>query len=188
MKPRNIIDLSGQIFGSWTVISMKERTSRQSVKWICKCSCGKTDNVSSANLKSGKSVQCRYCQRKSSINEKSVLWKGYKGISGTLWNRINTSAAKRKVEITVTIEEVWDLFVQQDGRCNLSGLPIEIPPTCSSLFAGNMTASLDRIDSTKGYIPGNLQWLHKDVNRIKTNMPQERFIEICTLISGRMAA
>jgi hypothetical protein len=42
-----------------------------------------------------------------------------------------------------------------------------------------VTASLDRIDSSKGYIIGNVQWAHKMVNRMKNDMPQEEFIEFC---------
>lgn len=39
------------------------------------------------------------------------------------------------------------------------------------------TASLDRIDSTKGYIHGNLQWIHKDLNQMKSNRTQDEFLE-----------
>lgn len=41
------------------------------------------------------------------------------------------------------------------------------------------TASLDRIDSSKGYIEGNVQWLHKDINRLKINYSDEDLIQIC---------
>ena len=45
------------------------------------------------------------------------------------------------------------------------------------------TASLDRIDSSKGYILGNIQLVHRDVNRIKSDFEQDYFIKICKLIS-----
>ena len=37
------------------------------------------------------------------------------------------------------------------------------------------TASLDRIDSTKGYVRGNIQWVHKDINWFKRDYPKISF-------------
>ena len=47
-----------------------------------------------------------------------------------------------------------------------------------------MTASLDRIDSTRGYTVDNIQWIHKDLNRMKWNLPNDYFINICTLVAN----
>lgn len=44
------------------------------------------------------------------------------------------------------------------------------------------TASLDRIDSSKGYIKGNIQWVHKDINKMKNNYNQAYFINLCALV------
>ena len=39
------------------------------------------------------------------------------------------------------------------------------------------TASIDRIYSKLGYVVGNLQWIHKTLNKLKTDMDQEVFID-----------
>jgi len=44
------------------------------------------------------------------------------------------------------------------------------------------TASLDRIDSNHGYINKNVQWIHKSINKMKMDMKEARFIELCTAI------
>lgn len=44
------------------------------------------------------------------------------------------------------------------------------------------TASLDRIQNDKGYIEGNVQWVHKDINRMKNIFEQNYFIDICKKI------
>lgn len=44
------------------------------------------------------------------------------------------------------------------------------------------TASLDRIDSTKGYVEENVQWVHKDVNFMKSNLTEQRFKELISKI------
>lgn len=65
------------------------------------------------------------------------------------------------------------LFVNQKQLCALSHLPLEM----------KSTASLDRIDNARGYIKGNVQWVHKDINFMKQDLSQEEFIEYCQLIS-----
>lgn len=47
---------------------------------------------------------------------------------------------------------------------------------------GETTASLDRIDPRKDYVKGNVQWVHKDVNRIKQAFNEERLLEVCKAI------
>ena len=51
-------------------------------------------------------------------------------------------------------------------------------------FSDN-TASLDRIDSSKPYIKGNMQWLHKDVNIMKNAYNINYFINMCRIICER---
>ena len=48
----------------------------------------------------------------------------------------------------------------------------------------NGTASLDRIDSSKGYVPGNIQCVHKDINALKTDFSEERFLELIHMIAA----
>jgi hypothetical protein len=48
---------------------------------------------------------------------------------------------------------------------------------------GQATASLDRIDSSKGYIEGNLQWLHKRINIMKGNMSEKEFLDFCESVT-----
>jgi hypothetical protein len=47
----------------------------------------------------------------------------------------------------------------------------------------NRTASLDRIDSSKGYTKNNIQWIYKPINSMKRDYTQERFIELCKLVA-----
>ena len=39
-----------------------------------------------------------------------------------------------------------------------------------------VTASLDRIDSSKGYQPGNVWWVHKRVNRLKNDFSMDELL------------
>jgi hypothetical protein len=76
--------------------------------------------------------------------------------------------------IDITIQKTWELFKQQGGCCALSGLPLDIR---------DGSASLDRIDNTRGYGSGNIQWIHKTLNHMKNDFPQPRFLELCRLVA-----
>jgi hypothetical protein len=44
------------------------------------------------------------------------------------------------------------------------------------------SVSIDRIDSTKGYIPNNIQWVDKRINIMKNKMDEQEFLSICKKI------
>ena len=53
----------------------------------------------------------------------------------------------------------------------------------SSMKEGASTASLDRIDSSKGYVKGNIQWVHIAINFMKHSLPEEEFVRWCCLVA-----
>lgn len=154
-------DLSGKIFGEWKVIKKVENTTNnKTTKYLCKCNCGKYKKVKRDSLTSGRSTKCRKCN-------------GYRSLNGTLWSCIKQGATKRKIQFNITIKYAWSLYKLQKGQCALTKRKIIFKK-------GNKNrASLDRIDSSKGYIEGNVQWVHKDINIMKQSYSQEYFIELC---------
>lgn len=86
--------------------------------------------------------------------EKSPYWQGKGKISKTYWNQIVHGAELRDITFDITFDYIWDLFLEQNQKCALTGLPL-------SFDLKNQTASLDRKDSKLGYIEDNLQWVHK---------------------------
>lgn len=85
----------------------------------------------------------------------------------------------------MSMEYAWDLFLHQDRRCALSDELLVFMPTY--LRRKEQTASLDRINSSVGYIPSNIQWVHKDVNRMKNNLTPERFLQLCKAVGDHHA-
>lgn len=74
------------------------------------------------------------------------------------------------------------MFLQQNRKCALSGIDIDFKKG-NDVKRGLQTASLDRIDSSKGYIVGNVQWVHKDINFMKGTLSNNQFLELCNLVS-----
>ena len=81
------------------------------------------------------------------------------------------------------------LYTQQSNKCALSGLPISISNTVKGdMNRGETTASLDRINSTKGYSRDNVQWVHKTVNKMKMDLDESEFIGMCKAIASHNGA
>lgn len=108
-------------------------------------------------------------------------WKGYNLLSGRYWGRICRGANKRNILVNLSIREAWDIFVNQNGRCKITNLPLTMIDEYEK-FHTNQTASLDRIDSSKDYTADNCQWVHKTINQIKWDYPVKDFINWCTKI------
>lgn len=154
----------------------------------CKCICGTLVNRSKSYLhsciNSNKIMSCG-CKHpiKIDIGKKSKKWKGYGDISGFYFAETKMNAQQRNLEFTITIEDMWNQYLKQDKKCALTKLPIffadsQRRPTIEQ------TASIDRIDSNKGYTIDNIQVVHKDINRMKNWYSQDRFIEICKLVAA----
>jgi len=121
---------------------------------------------------------CRigFPQKKSGSNSKN--WKGFGEIPHGLWWDISNKAKTRNLIFEISIEEAWALFLKQGRKCALSGIDLVFKsPDIKK------TASLNRIDSSKGYTLDNIQWVHKRVNLMKMSLSQEEFIYFCNKIS-----
>ena len=179
MAAANTIDLVGKKFGRLLVIKRDTERLGKYAFWVCVCDCGETKSVVSWNLRKGITTSCGCKRRERFIYEirdgaQSGKWKGCGEIPGTLWKNVRNGAKSRGLILEVTIQEAWEIFLRQNRLCALSGVKLE--------FRGRDrlgTASFDRIDSSIGYTKDNVQWVHKDINRLKSNFPENYFIEMC---------
>lgn len=91
------------------------------------------------------------------------------------FRRFRKSAINRGVDWALTEEEMFRSYV---GRCAMTGWPL-------SLRYGEQTASLDRIDNERGYVAGNIQWVHAMVNMCRNKYSVERFVEMCRAVADK---
>jgi len=152
----------------------KDPKSHKSI-YLCLCSCGKTIEVLGNSLQSGNTKSCGCTSRKRGKDHPN--FKGYGEINITYWNSVMFGAKSRKLEVGITLEDIWNLFLKQDRKCALSGVKLGFAPTRKTIQL--QTASLDRIDASKGYIEGNIQWIHKHLNAMKWKLTDEDFIGWC---------
>ena len=166
--------LVGKKFGKLTVINregMKNNTSY----WKCLCECGTEIVVKRSHFGKNHIRSCG-CRRRG---QESDNWTGCGDISGSFFGKIKHHAKRRNIDFDISIDYLWDLFKKQNGKCVLSGIDLVF----YKHSLANCTASLDRINSSIGYIEGNVQWVHKDVNFMKQQFSQDYFIEMCNFIT-----
>lgn len=85
------------------------------------------------------------------------------------------SAKVKGLAYNINVTYVKELYERQDGVCALSG---EVLTVAGDRYLSNMI-SLDRVDSSKGYIMGNVQWVCVKYNMMKAHATQEDFINMC---------
>lgn len=170
----NYNDLTGKTFGRLYVNFLHTEKSKKNEKlWDCDCECGNKRFLTGWDLTSKRYSSCG-CYRNDCISNRK--FEGYEKIRATYFNIIRRGAEYRGLSFNVTIEEIWDLFKKQGEKCALTGKKLEIQRLNKHRKA--QTASLDRIDSTKGYEKDNIQWVHKDINRFKNSFSEQHFLEM----------
>jgi hypothetical protein len=170
-------DFTGMQIGDTYVIKVieTEPSTGKHAQWLCRCSCGKEFIRLSNALKTCIHHKCVECTRKTtrSTGKPPYYVLGY----------IKAGAESRNIPFSIDIEYLRKLYKKQKGLCSLSGVQIDFAETGILHGQGFSTASLDRIDSSIGYIEGNVQWVHKKINVMKMALKQEEFVEYCDLVS-----
>jgi hypothetical protein len=170
---RKFEDITNKKFGKLTVTGFN-RKDKTYYFWNCHCDCGNDIIVSKNNLKSRTTSSCGCISRQ--LGKHSLRFSGYEEIPGSYIGKKKFDSKKRHIRYAVSKKHLWELFLKQNRKCALSGRDIKFQ-TCQGDYSA--TASLDRIDSSKGYVKGNIQWLHKDVNRMKQEFEEKYFIGLC---------
>lgn len=189
MKYNNIH--KDQQFGDWIVLTDPYPLHKYEGygSWFvkAKCKCEREVEVSIYTLCSGESKMCKTCSNTIRANLPRVYnYKLLGDFTSTHYRRIMRGAKERNTEFNVSMEYLWDLFSKQDGKCALSGMKITLlPQKCKNPKShSKFVASLDRIDSSIGYVEGNLQWVHKWINIMKNILSNNEFIYLCKQVAN----
>ena len=104
--------------------------------------------------------------------EKNPAWRGYGVVPGKVFSKLKRDAEKRDIPFEITIEDIANQYSKQKERCAFTGFEV---------FFG-IDASVDRIDSSKGYTIDNIQIVHKTLNLMKRDIPNDEFIMWCRCV------
>lgn len=89
-----------------------------------------------------------------------------------VWERHRKGAKQRGKEFNITVDDVKNLLQRQRGRCAVTGITFtNAKPTAARMRP--WAASLDRIKSAEGYIPGNIRLVCGFVNVAMNDFGEE---------------
>lgn len=107
-------------------------------------------------------------------------------VLGSMVSNAKQRATKAGREFELTRDFVVELNEKQEGKCALTGWDLDWTPSYTGKrVCPPRRASLDRIDSSKGYTLDNVQLVCDMANRVKSAYGQDEFIKMCRAITER---
>ena len=146
----------------------------------------------SNRLKSGYQAQCKDCKNtytrehylrnKRRRREQLREYKQSGGTTHYFATVLLQSAKQRAVQkqrlCTLTPKDIVGLRETQKNQCAYLGTEMVWRPK-----AGIFQVSLDRIDSSRGYILSNCQLVSDGINRLKSDMKKEDFVDLLKFLA-----
>lgn len=127
--------------------------------------------------KDDRCIKCRIAKRIKNSGGIPFDYGGAKNFVKSVYSCWSLSAKRRGLIWELTKQQVEEKYYEQNGLCALSGIVMN--PNTNSPY----TPSIDRIDSQKGYIKGNFQFLCSMVNMMKNKFNEKEFLEMCRRIA-----
>lgn len=107
--------------------------------------------------------------------------KQFTAFMSKLFAQLMSNAEKRKLTVKINVIDIRNMFINQGGRCKLSGKLMSYDKDKSSLT----NFSVDRIDSDKDYEIDNVQLVQQIINICKNDYSNKDFIDICTRVASK---
>ena len=181
--PNKLLDIEGLKFGKLTAIERLDsifvgKDNNKKFQWKFLCECGCEYITVGSYVKRGRIKSCG-CDKNR--KDKNGNWQGFGDISGSVLGHYKKNANKRGIDFDVDIEYLNEIYHKQNKKCVYSGIKL-VMERKGVYCRTTINASLDRIDSNKGYIKGNIQWVYMPINNMKGALSHEEFVNLCGTI------
>jgi len=165
---RRFKDLTGMRFGMLVVLGIagtQDIGGKQRLLWRTRCDCGMLRTISGDRLKTGNVKSCGCWRVSRRLPVAQVAAKRFMGAYIRSARRHNRIFSLTK-----------DLFVRLVfSTCSYCGAPPSLPIHASRSKDCVLVNGIDRIDSTKGYVEGNVATCCQTCNIAKHTMGLEKF-------------
>jgi hypothetical protein len=157
------INRIGERFGRLKVIA-ESSTIKGRAHWKCVCDCGKEKIIAAGALSTGMTSSCGCLGREKTVERNTKHGKAQRGsrrnLEYTLWVSAKGRAKRQGRDFTISLSEVIIPLT-----CPILGTPLSVGTRGSH----DNSPSLDRRDSTLGYVSGNVWVISYRANRIKND-------------------
>lgn len=166
--------------GDFIVTKYLGKNKYKSRQWLCKCKCG-NERIFRTSMLSGngsvKATQCKKC-----YNEEVELNNRIEYVPDRFWYKLLYNIKRRKLDNNITKNYINEIYIKQNKKCIFTGKKLYFTKLRTNYYRYT-NASLDRIDSSIGYVENNVQWVLKDINMMKQKLLPEDFIALCKLVA-----
>ena len=171
--------------------NMESRNHRTQVQFICDC-CGKEATKAKSeyerNIRLDKKNFCsRSCAARYNNSHRANPNHNISQYSNNHRDEFTPfrCAKRRHKGCTLTLEDLQEQWELQQGVCPYTKLKLTLPENVATLDV-SIRASLDRIDSSKPYEVGNIQFISTPINYMKNSMSDEQTKEYLRVISANI--
>ena len=115
-------------------------------------------------------------KRKRKVAKKDAPWRW-------LHNLRRLDAKRKGIEFTITedyLESLWS------GYCPMLGIPLIVQSRSDADYNRDFSPSVDRIDPSKGYVPGNVAIVSYRANRIKNDSTLQELKLIVSFLENQV--
>lgn len=144
-------------------------------EFYCSLSCGAKSPANIQHIKNNKSDY--------KVWEKAP----YSGDEYSKFKRHLGSAKQRNKDFDLTLECLKNLWEEQNGTCPFTGFKLVNKSFSKKDKKSKLsikTASLDRIDNSKGYVKGNVRFVSVMFNYARNNFEDEDVIEFARALTS----
>ena len=156
---------------------LPENYNQELVCWDCKETKNRKLFPYRKQYKYNKEKRCKLCNsinkeyRRNNLNINQKINEMICSAKSTAKRRLNRGRKEAGV-ITITIDDVLRILQKQKYKCVYTGVKL------SWEYNNPYKASIDRIDSSKGYTPDNIQIVSFIVNQAKSNLDDKTFLKM----------
>ena len=105
---------------------------------------------------------------KGDLNPGHKRWDEFSPFRET-FRKAKMHSRETKKDFSITLQDLKNQWEKQNGRCIYTNVELSLP-LYNTKPPLTEQASLDRIDSSKGYIPGNIQFVCSCINFLKNKL------------------
>lgn len=149
----------------------KDRTTSTGYRALCK-TCAKQKRKPVTKEQS----QAHHQRYKAKRNRQSAEYAhSLHGRFTMMFLQAKKRSVKRGLECSISVEWLKSKWNEQGGKCLLTGIPFDLAPPDEGDHFNPHSPSVDRVDSTLGYTPGNTRLILTAMNIALGTWGEEHF-------------